>query len=119
MFGPYGLIIGAAVFAIATAGAYLQGRSDGGNACEAAAAREQRVAEVATAAAAQAAASAIAGIKIQNRTIQNEVQREISERVVYRDCGHSPDQLQRLNAALAGSSAPAGSGLVPTTGAAD
>ena len=52
------------------------------------------------------------------RTIQNEVQREISERVVYRDCSHSPEQLQRINAAITGQSEPAGRGLVPRADAA-
>ncbi len=79
--------------------------------------REHQVAAAATQAAASAAAAAVARIKVQHKTVQQEVQREIQERVVYRDpaCSHSPDQLQRINAALTGAPRPepAGRGLVP------
>jgi hypothetical protein len=77
-------------------------------------AREEHVAAVATQAAASAAAEAISRIKVQHRTITQEVQREVLERPVYRDCVHSTDQLQRINAALTGAAPePAGRGIVP------
>ena len=84
--------------------------------------REQQVAAAATQAAASAAAAAVAKIKVQHKTVQQEVQREIQERVVYRDpaCSHSPEQLQRINAALTGAPRPepASRGLVPRADAA-
>lgn len=87
----------------------------GADKCEAEAAREERIAAVAM----DAAASAVAKIKVVNRTVQQEVQREISERVVYRDCQHSPEQLRRINSALTGQVEPAGGGLVPRADALD
>lgn len=109
----------AAVLAVAglAGGAYKLGREDGEAKVVAQEAREREIAAEAVDAANNAAAQAIAGIKLWNRTINQEVQREVSERVVYRDCVHSPDQLQRINAAITGASPPstAGSGVVPPT----
>lgn len=98
-----------------TGGAYWQGRRDGAAGELATQKREEDVARVSREAAAQATAEAIGKIKVQRTTIQNEVQHEVSERVVYRECVHSPEQLQRLNAALTGEPAkPAGRGLMPS-----
>lgn len=84
-------------------------------------AREDRYAAVAVQQAASATAAAISKIKVQHRTVRQEVEREIIERPVYRDplCSHSPEQLQRINAAITGRAEPAGSGLVPPADAAD
>ena len=111
----YALLAALLVAGAAVGGAYYQGRQDGGNACEAAAARDERVAQVASAAAASAAANAISGIKVRHSTIKQEVEREIQTRVEYRDCRHSGDGMQRINAALADGAAsqPAGRGFVP------
>lgn len=97
-----------------TGGAYWQGRQDGEAKIVTQQVREEAIAKRAIDAATSAAAVAISKIKVQRTTIQNEVQREVSERVVYRECQHSSEQLQRINAALTGIGAePAGSGLVP------
>ena len=77
-------------------------------------AREYSVEDRATRAANKAAAEAIAKIKVEHTTITNEVQREIREKPVYRDCLHSPEQLQRINDALTGKRPePAGDRGVP------
>jgi len=113
------LAIAVIVGAGALGGAYWQGRQDGRDQCQAQDARDEKVARIAGAAAAASSAEAISRIKVQRTTINSEVQREVSERVVYRDCGHSPEQLQRINAALTGiQSEPAGRGLVPPADAA-
>lgn len=105
-----------------TGAAYWQGRQDGENHIVAQQKREDAIAEKATAAAAQAAASAISAIKVQNRTITQEVQRDVLEKTVYRDpdCRHDADSLRNINAALTGAYVPepAGSGVVPGTDAA-
>lgn len=106
-------VVVAAAAVAAVGGAYLYGRQAGQDACAAAAAREERVAQVATAAAASAAAGAIARLRVQHVTIRQEAEREIQTRVEYRDCRHSPEQLQRINAALTGSPVPAGGGELP------
>lgn len=107
------------IVAAAVAGAYWQGRQHCRDSCEAAAAREERVAQVATDAAASAAAGAIAQITVRQVTIRQEVEREIQTRTEYRDCRHSAEQLQRINAALTGSPASApGGGQLPAADAA-
>ena len=83
-------------------GTFHVGERTGRDGCKAATAREEHIAQVATDAANDAAARAIAGIQVKHTTIRQEVQREIRERPVYRDCRHPDGQLQRLNSALAG-----------------
>ena len=112
---PYVILAALLVAGAAVGGAYYQGRQDGGNACKAAEARDIEVARIAGDAAAAAAATAISEIKPRHTTIRQEVEREIQTRTEYRDCKHSPDSLQRINAALADGAAsqPAGRGFVP------
>lgn len=113
---PY-LLLGAAV---AAAGAYYVGRMDGQALARAVEDRERAVAAVATEAAASAAAGAISKIRVRNTTVRQEVEREIRENVVYRDCVHGPGSLQHINAALTGERAqPAGGGKLPPADAAD
>ncbi len=98
-------------------GAYMQGRKDGENKIQSQQAREETIARAAADSAASAAAAAISAIKVQHRTITQEVQRDVLEKTVYRDsdCRHDADSLRRINAALTGASQPepAGSGVLP------
>lgn len=64
-------------------------------------AREDKTAKIATDAAAKAAAEAIAGIKVKNTTIRQELEREIRTNTIYAECKHSPDGLRNINASLA------------------
>ncbi len=116
------LVIGAvfaAALAAAGTGLYFEGKKSGRNEQIAKQAVIEEVAEEAAVRASQIAADAIGKIKVQNRTVYNEVQREVLERAVYRDCQHSPDQLRRINEAITGQTAePAGRGLLPPAGAA-
>lgn len=108
----------AALAVAAVSCAYLYGRQAGRDACTAAAVRDEQVTRIASAAAASAAAGAIAKIRVTHTTIRQEAEREIQTRVEYRDCRHSPEQLQRLNAALAGAGPePAGGGELPAADA--
>ena len=105
--------------AIAGGGLYFEGKKAGRNEQIAKQATVDQVAEAAAAKVADVVAKSISGIKVQNRTVYQEVQREVLERPVYRDCVHSPDQLRNINAALTGRPAePAGRGLVPSADAA-
>lgn len=97
---PYVLLGGLAAFLIAVGGAYIQGRSDGFDKCEAATARDERVAQIATAAAADAAASAISKIEVRNETIRQTLQREVIEKPVYRDCHSGPAAVGLFNSAI-------------------
>lgn len=105
----------------ALGGAYWQGRQDGRAAELATSARDRELVAAAADKAASAAAEAIARIKVRHVTIRQEAEREIQTRVEYRDCRHSPEQLQRLNAAIAGARGPepAGGGQLPASGADD
>lgn len=116
---PQALMILALLLGLGTAGTglYVKGRADGRKLEQATDLREREVARMAADSAASAAAFAISKIKVQNRTITNEVQREVQTNVVYRDCRHSDEQLRNINAAITGiQPEPAGSGLVPRTG---
>lgn len=61
---------------------------------------------------------AIAKLKVRNVTIRQEVQREIVEKPVYRECVHDPRVMQLINAALTGRD-PVGTGELPRVGAVD
>lgn len=87
---------------IALGGAYFYGRHDGAEIAEAAALREERVAQIATDAAARSAAAAIANITVVNKTITGRIEKEIHEKPVYRDCRHDAIGLRLVNAALTG-----------------
>lgn len=50
----------------------------------------------------------LGNIRIINRTINNEVHREVTEKVIYRDCVIPPSGLQLWNAANSGATVPAG-----------
>ena len=55
----------------------------------------------------------VSTIKVVNKTIQGEVQREVQTHTVYRDCKLTPDGMQLLNQALEGRAKPAGGGKLP------
>jgi len=113
----YGVLVAVILWGASMAGAYFAGEKVGSNGEIATQAREDRVAKLATDAAASAAAGAIAAQRPKNVTIRQETEREIRTNTVYAECRHSPEQLQRLNAALTGDDPlPAGSGLVPKAG---
>lgn len=57
-------------------------------------------------------ADAVAKLRPKYTTIQNEVQREIDTKIVYRDCRHSTDGLRIINQALTGGE-PAGKSELP------
>lgn len=97
--------------------AYLYGESAGDDHRTAVVAREQRVAEVATAAAASAAATAISHIEVQHVTIRQPLEREVRENTVYRDCRVTPDGMRLLNAAITGAEPAAAAGGVPSASA--
>jgi hypothetical protein len=87
---------------------------------EAEAARDVKVAQIASDSAANAAALAISKIRVTNTTVNQEVQREVRTNTVYLDCKHSAEQLQRINEVLTGHRAEAAaSGVLPAPDAPD
>ena len=89
--------------AIALIAAYAVGRHDGNTITEGAAAREERIAQVALDKATVATADALSKMEVKNVTIRQTMQREIIREPVYRDCKHSADGLRSVNEALSGS----------------
>jgi len=83
-------------------------------------AREDRAVAIATDAAASAAAGAIARIEIKQVTIRQQLEREVREKTVFRDCRAGDDVVRMLNAAAGAASAAsaAGDGQLPRSGAA-
>lgn len=61
---------------------------------------------------------AIGGIRIENRHIYNEVQREVRENTVYRDCALTVDGLRHVNQARRGAAAGKPDAALPKPGAA-
>lgn len=117
------LILGAVLLVGGLTGAaYRQGREDGEAKIQSQQTREETIARAAADSAASAAAAAISAIKVQHRTITQEVQRDVLEKTVYRDldCRHDADSLRRINAALTGASQPesASGGVLPRADAA-
>lgn len=111
---PYALAGGL----LALIAAFGGGWWTGGQVEQAAQAREDRVAAVATEAAASSAADAISRIKVQHRTVQQEIQREVVEKPVFRDCRSGPNAVRLFNSTipgykpeLAGSGVPAADAL--------
>ena len=60
--------------------------------------------------------SAIQNIRVENRTIYQRAQREITEKPIYRDCVLPADGVRLINAARAGSAGQS-DGAVPESGA--
>lgn len=115
---PTGVAAGAAIAVLAgsLALAGWQGYRLGRASVEAEQAAALEAIETLRGAAAQAAADAVSKLRVEQRVIQQRVERETIERPVYRDCEHTDDGLRLVNAALAGESvgADADRGVVPT-----
>ena len=96
-------------------GAYLYGRTEGAKLNEAKHVLAEERVRQSEEAMQRVAAQAIAGITVSNRTIRQEVQREIVEKPVYRDCVADPGILRSINAAKTGRTEPAGDLELPGT----
>lgn len=113
---PWALITLGVALVGAVGGSYVKGRSDG-RAIEYAERMElEEVARVSREASIQAAAEAIATIKIEHRTIRQEVQREILEKPVYRDCRSGPDGVSLYQRAAGYEAKPASRDELRATG---
>lgn len=94
--------------------AYVKGGSSKENAILA----EQKRQDELVAKVQQSTADAIAQIKVKHVTVRQELEKQILERPVYRDCVADDRVLELVNEAITGNSAP-GSGQLPTTGTDD
>lgn len=94
------VLVTALLWGASVAGAGWWAYGAGQDHCEAAQARDDRVAQVAYDSAASATASAIAKIEIKNTTITQKMQKEVYEKTVYRDCHSGPDAVRLLNSTI-------------------
>lgn len=93
------------LLAVSVAGTtgYVKGGQHMKNEIESDIAREERIGQIAYSNALSATASEIAKIKVVNKTITQELEREIRYEPVYIDCRHSDDTKRMLDAILTGS----------------
>ena len=101
--------------------AYLKGREHERDAIQLQQFKDADLVATTRAAAARGAAEEIAKIQVNHQTIRREVEREIVQKPVYRDCGGDERVMRLVNDALAGR-APAltnGPGDVPRGAPAD
>jgi hypothetical protein len=114
---PYFWLGGALAVVLALGAAYIQGRSDGLDKCEAAQARDDRVALIASTAGAASAAEAISKIGVKHETIRQTLERQIVEKPVYRDCRSGMDAVGVFNSSLVPTTAASGvdPGQLPAT----
>lgn len=112
------VILCAIVLAAAGAfGAYIQGRHDGRSVCQSQQARDEKVAQIAGAAAAASAAEAISQIEVKHVTIRQQLETQVREVPVFRDCHAPADVVRKLNAALTGADEAAPAGQLPAASA--
>ncbi len=99
---PTLMLAGALAVALATGGAYVKGRADGSAIARADQAEVLELARQVRDEAQRGAAAAIARIEIRHTTVRAAVEREIHEKLVYRECRHTDYALRRINSALTG-----------------
>lgn len=92
---------------------YAAGRHDGSRLEESAQAREERAAQVAYDNAQRAAAEAIAKLEVKHVTYKQQIEREVREVPVYRDCRNTPGGMLAINAALANGAVASGGSELP------
>lgn len=105
-------VILTAILLAGYAAAYLYGRHDGEELERGRQLAQDKLVRDVQDAAQRGAATEIAKIEIKNTTIKQEVQREILEKPVYRECRHDARGLSLINAALTGTE-PAGDSQLP------
>jgi len=98
LLNPWIMLAGLLALLASFGGGYAKGRID----AESNQVRDELLIQQAAQAAQSATAELIANIKIKNTTIKQEIQREILEKPVYRDCRHDAVGVQLINSALDG-----------------
>lgn len=92
---PYFLLAGVIAWAASVAGAFFYGQGIGRDSEIATQAREDKVAVIAREAAASAVADSISKMQVKNVTIRQQLETQVRENTIYRDCKLDP-AIQRL-----------------------
>lgn len=98
-------------------GGYLRGYGAGEDHVLAQQKKQEEVIKDVVDASNQATAAAIAQIKVRHVTVKQELQREVVEKQVFRECRSGPESVRLFNSAISGPQAPAqpaSSGSMPT-----
>lgn len=119
MMNPYVLLAIVLAWGASVGGAFFYGRNTGIDHAVAEQATDAQLIEDAAAAAQTAAAEEIAKIKVVNQVNKQVLEREIVEKLVYRECRNSTDGVRAINAALENRPLPAGGGELPEADRAD
>ena len=113
LLNPWIMLAGLLALLASFGGGYAKGRID----AESNQVRDELLIQQAAQAAQSATAELIANIKIKNTTIKQEIQREILEKPVYRDCRHDAVGVQLINRSLNGTDSADGVKLPKDAGA--
>jgi uncharacterized protein (DUF849 family) len=115
---PWVLLTAGLALAGAVGGAYIKGRSDGRAVEIAGRVTLEEVARTAREAAIAGAAEKIASIEVKHVTVRQQLETQIREKPVYRDCIADQRVLDTVNEAITGNTA-AGSSELPAASADD
>lgn len=113
MTNPYVLLAIVLAWGGSVGGAFFYGRNTGIDHAVAEQATDAKLIEQAADAAQRAAAEEIAKIKVVNQVNRQVLEREIVEKLVYRECRNSTDGVLAINAALENRPIAAGGGELP------
>ena len=94
---PYLLLGGVITWAASIAGAFFYGHGVGRDMEIAIQARENKVATIATEAAASAVAYSLSKMQVKNVTIRQQLETQVRENTVYRDCKLDAGAVRLLN----------------------
>lgn len=98
----YGVLAGGLLWVASIAAAGWWAYGAGKDSELATQAREDRTAAIATESAASAAAAAINRIEVKHVTVRQQLEREVIDRPVYRDCRSGPDAVSLFNSTIPG-----------------
>lgn len=113
---PYALLAGAALWAVSLGGASWWFYGAGIDSEKARQADIKAVRDETREIAQQGAAAAIGQLEIKHVTIRQQLETQIREKPVYRDCQHDAAVLRSINEAITGSADPAGGSQLPAAG---
>jgi hypothetical protein len=117
---PWVILAGVLLFVVAICGTGAAAFRMGRDSEIAARAKTDEIVRASTEAMKKTAAEAISGIEIKHVTLKQQLDTEIREKPVYRDCRATADGLRFINAALTGEdSGPSGDIRLPASPAPD
>lgn len=108
----YFLLANVVLWAVSVTGAFFYGQTVGADSEIAVQARENKAVIIASEAAASAVAHSLSKITVKNVTVRQQLETQVRENTVYRDCKLEPSAVRLLNSgpAIAPAASSAGGG---------